>query len=196
MWHCSCFTTKALHIELVSDLTSEAFLAALRRFVSRRGKPIKIYSDNGTNFVGAKAELDAFTKFVKTNDISIRTQLANEGIEWHFIPVQSPHFGGLWEAGVKSTKFHIKRVLTNAKLTFEEFCTILSQIEAILNSRPITPMSSDPNDFDVLTPGHFLIGRRLTSVPDRDYSEVKDGRLSRFQYLQKLQRHFWTRWSK
>lgn len=90
-------------------------------------------------------------------------------------------FGDLWEAGVKSTKFLIKRVLINAKLTFEEFCTILHQIEAILNS---LLMSNDPKDLDVLTPGHFLIVRRLTIIPDEDYSEIKDNRLSCFQCLQ------------
>lgn len=191
-----CFATKALHLELVSELTSEAFLSTLRRFTSRRGKPLHIYSDNGTTFVGANTELQEFKKFINDTGESITENLANDGINWHFIPVHSPHFGGLWESGVKSSKFHLKRVLGGANLTFEDFYTVLVQIEGVLNSRPLTPLSTNPNDFDALTPSHFLIGRRLTSVPDPDYSSIKVNRLSRYQYIQKLQRDFWNRWSK
>lgn len=90
----------------------------------------------------------------------------------------------------------MKRVLGNTHLTFQNLYTVLAQIEATLNSRPITPMSSDPSDLDVLTPGHFLIGRRLTSVPDGDYSDLPLNRLSQFQHLQKLQQSFWVKWSK
>lgn len=191
-----CFSTKALHLELVTDLSSEAFLATFRRFVSRRGKPSIVYSDNGTTFVGAKSELERFSNFVEENEASIKNALSDEGITWNFIPAYSPHFGGLWEAGVKSTKFHLKRVLGNAHLTFENLYTVLVQIEATLNSRPITPMSSDPSDLDVLTPAHFLIGRRLTSIPDGDYSDLPINRMSQYQYMQKLQQSFWVRWSK
>lgn len=191
-----CFSTKCVHLELVTDLTSEAFLAAFRRFTSRRGKPVNVYSDNGTNFVGAKNELEELGLFLKNNENVLSESIANYGVNWHFIAAMSPHMGGLWEAGVKSCKFHLKRVLGNASVTYEEFYTLLTEIEAILNSRPLTPLSSDPNDLSVLTPSHFLTGKPLTSLPDPDLTEIKENRLSRFQRIQQLQQHYWTRWSR
>ncbi|XP_067217199.1 uncharacterized protein [Linepithema humile] len=191
-----CFATKAVHLELVSDLTTEGFIAALRRFVSRRGKPADIYSDNGTNFVGAKRELDELAQFLKGEQAKLNENINDIGINWHFIPAYSPHFGGLWEAGIKSTKHHLKRVASNSSLTFEELYTLLTQIEAILNLRPLTPMSTDPNDLVPLTPAHFLIDKTFNSVPDPDLTHVAESRLSRWQLIQNLQQHFWNRWSK
>lgn len=105
-----CFTTKAMHLELVGDLTSHCYLQALRRFMSRRGKPLNLYSDNGTSFVGFHKEISTL---LKNNGSSVSEGMSNEGINFHFIPAYSPHFGGLWEAGVKSTKYHLYRVLGN-----------------------------------------------------------------------------------
>lgn len=188
-----CLSTKALHLELISSLLSQAFIQALRRFVSRRGKPFKLLSDNGTTFVGANKELG---QFLKTNQQELISLVSKENIEWSFIPPYSPHFGGLWEAGVKSVKYHLKRVLANARLTFEEFNTILCQIEAMLNSRPLSPLSSDPNYLLPLTPAHFLIGRPLVAVPEPSLQDVPTNRLKRFQVLQQLCQHFWKRWEK
>ena len=191
-----CLTTKAIHLELVGDLTTETFIATLRRFISRRGKPHSIHSDNASNFVGAQRNLQELSQFLnKSRDVIINT-LANDNINWHFIPPRSPHFGGLWEAGIKSTKSHLKRVIGNKSLCFEDFYTVLTQIEAVLNSRPISPLSDDPNDLNPLTPGHFLIGRSLTSIPDPDVTDTSETKLSRYQHLQKLVQHFWNRWSK
>ncbi|XP_076389322.1 uncharacterized protein LOC143264752 [Megachile rotundata] len=191
-----CFSTRAVHIEIVSDLTTDAFLAALRRFFSRRGKPSDIYSDNATNFVGAKRELTEFHTYINdlNNSNEIVESLANEQINWHFIPPRSPHFGGIWEAAVKSAKHHMTRVIGNALLSFEGLLTFTTQIEAILNSRPLTPISSDPNDLTAITPSHFLIGESLMSVPDHDYANIPDGRLSSWQHIQQLRQHFWKRW--
>ncbi|XP_063824326.1 uncharacterized protein LOC135073976 [Ostrinia nubilalis] len=188
-----CFTTKAVHLELVGDLTSKNYLLALRRFISRRGKPSHIFSDNGTSFVGAVNEI---SKFLKGNCDSLASDMAQESINFHFIPAYSPNFGGLWEAGVKSVKFHLNRVLGNCNLTFEELTTTLVQIEAILNSRPLSPLSSDPADLTPLTPGHFLIGRPLTALPNSSYADCPISRLTRFQRIEQLRQHFWTRWSK
>ncbi|GFU96474.1 integrase catalytic domain-containing protein [Trichonephila clavipes] len=134
-----CFVTKALHLELVSDLTSEAFIASLKRFCARRGAPKHIYCDNGTTFVGARRKLQEIFKFVsKLNENEHFCYfLSQVNIEWYFSPPVSPHFGGLWEAGVKSIKYHLKRAIGNTNLTFEEFSTLLTQVEAILNSRPL-----------------------------------------------------------
>lgn len=188
-----CFTTKAIHLELVGDLTSNNYLQALRRFMSRRGKPLNIYSDNGTAFVGAYNEI---AEFLKRNCDSISDSAAQDGITFHFIPAYAPHFGGLWEAGVKSTKYHLLRVLGNCNLTYEELNSILIQIEGILNSRPLTPLSSNPEDLLPLTPGHFLIGRPLTSLPVKDLRDHSTSHLTRHQRLEQLRQHFWTRWSK
>ncbi|XP_066255904.1 uncharacterized protein [Euwallacea similis] len=191
-----CFATKALHLELVSDLSSESFLLAFRRFVARRGRPSHVYSDNGTNFVGANRELSELGSFLIKESRNLVDSCAREGVQWHFIPAQSPHFGGLWEAGVKSVKHHLKRVAGNANLTFEQLITLLAQIEAILNSRPLSPMSQDPNDLTPLSPAHFLIGRSTTELPDPDLQHVPANRLSVFQRIQLIKQHFWKRWSK
>lgn len=143
-----CMVTKAVHLELVTELTTQAFIATFRRFTSRRGKPVTVYSENGSNFVGANRELNDLNNFLKTVDnqnIILKT-FSDEGIQWHFLPVASPSFGGMWESGVKLTKHHLRRILGNSHVTFEEFNTILVQIEAILNSRPLSPLSPDPND--------------------------------------------------
>lgn len=191
-----CFITKAVHLELVTDLTTEACLAAIRRFTSRRGLPLNIYSDNATNFVGTNSELRNFYNMLNDQKSKISTNLSNLGISWHFIPPRSPHFGGLWEAGVKSVKAHLKRVAGNALLTFEEYYTLLTQIEAVLNSRPLSPLSMDPNDLNPLTPSHFLIGRSITSPPEPSLINESSNRLSKFQHIQKIKQDFWKRWSK
>lgn len=115
-----CFSTRAIHLEIVSDLTTQCFLAAFRRFVSRRGKPSHMYSDNGKTFVGASSELKDLGKFLLSNEDSVANSVASEGVMRHFIPAYSPHMGGLWEAGVKSCKHHLKRVMSHASLTFEQ----------------------------------------------------------------------------
>lgn len=190
-----CFVTKSIHLEPVTSLTTNAFLAAFRRFTARRGKPLNIYSDNGTTFQGANLELKQMYTWLKTQEQYLTDTINNEGVNWHFIPPYSPHFGGLWEAGVKSTKHHLKRTLGNASVTFEELYTVLVQIEAILNSRPLTILTSDPNDLQALTPAHFLIGRPYIAVADPDVKDIPINRLNRYQYLQKLNQDFWARWS-
>lgn len=179
-----CFATKAVHVELVSDLTTEAFLAALRRFIARRGRCSHIYSDCGTNFTGAQKQMSQI----------MQNAAESETIEWHFNPPSAPHFGGLWEAGIKSFKTHLYRVIGEQILTYEELYTVLVQVESVLNSRPLCPVSSDPNDLSVLTPGHFLTLEPLTSIPDPDYCNLKLNRLTRWQLLQRLHQDFWSRW--
>lgn len=193
-----CMAVKAIHFELVSNLTSENFIAALHRFSSRRGIPSDIFSDNGTSFVGANHELAALNSLF--NDQLHQGKLgefcATRGITWHFIPPRSPHFGGIWEAGVKSLKYHMKRIIGETRLTTEEMNTFLAQTEAILNSRPLSAMSEDPSDMGILTPSHFLIGRSAVAIPEPSYATEKVSRLSRWQHIQFMQQHFWNRWSK
>nr|CAH7760723.1 unnamed protein product [Callosobruchus chinensis] len=189
-----CFVTHAVHIELAGELTTECFLNCLKRFVSRRGLCQKIYTDNGKNFVGAERELKRHYKVLQ-NDLSIKNYLSERKIKWKFIPPVSPHFGGLWEAAVKSAKYHLTRVLREAYLNYEQLYTVLSQIEAILNSRPLTSLSSDPRDLLPLTPSHFLIGDLLMAVPEPSIPETPFNRLRLYQRMQQLVSHFWKRWS-
>ncbi|XP_043271223.1 uncharacterized protein [Venturia canescens] len=191
-----CFATKAIHLEATSELSTAAFLATFRRFIGRRGKPHIMYSDNGTNFVGAHREIREIYQFLqKEMDGELGDTLANECIDWKFLPPGSPHMGGLWEAGVKSCKYHLKRYMGQALLTFEELTTVLVQIEACLNSRPISALSNDPCDLQPLTPAHFLVGESLVGLPDLDATEIPLNRLQRWQLTQRITQDIWRRWS-
>lgn len=192
-----CMATRAIHLEAVSDLTSNGFIAAFKRFVARRGQCVDLYSDNGTNFVGAAKELKVLLAAEKSSLTSeIAEWLSNNGTNWHFIPPQAPNFGGLWEAGIKSTKHHLKRVVGNNTLTYEEMATVLSQIEACLNSRPISQLSDNIQDQTPLTPGHFLVGEPLVLVPELNYEQSTITSLKRWQLTQRMVQDFWRRWSK
>lgn len=188
-----CMAVKAVHVEVVTDLTTDGFIAAFRRFVSRRGPCSHLYSDCGTNFVGAARLLkqDLSKAKLERNAANI---LIGDGVQWHFNPPSAPNFGGIWEAAVKSTKTHLKKLISNANLTYEELTTVVIQIEAVLNSRPICPMTNDPSDLDVLTPGHFLIGRPLISLPEPSYLDRNEHRLNRWQRIQHMVQTFWNRW--
>ncbi|XP_026826553.1 uncharacterized protein LOC113562196 [Ooceraea biroi] len=123
----------------------------------------------------------------------IANALASNGTEWRFNPPAAPHFGGKWEAVVKSTKFHLRRLIGESLLTYEEFLTLLIQIEAILNSRPLCPLFDDPSDVEALTPAHFLIGSSLATLPEPSLEHVPTSRLSRWQSLRQTIDRFWTR---
>jgi len=190
-----CFTTRAIHLEAVSDLTTITFLAAYKRFAGRRGVCRNLYSDNATTFQAADKELRAMFKAGSAFYKDCAEQLSNDGTSWTFIPPTSPHYGGLWEAGVKSVKHHLKRAIGEKMLTFEEFSTVLVEIEACVNSRPICPLNSTTEDLQVLTPAHFLIGEASGLLPDEPVPDVPENRLERFHVLQAIRNNFWKRWS-
>lgn len=189
-----CLATKAIHLEVVSDMSTEAFLAAFRRFVARRGHCAHMYSDNGTTFVGASKVLAKEVLALLKND-KIEEGLSTIGTQWHFIPPAAPHFGGLWEAGVKSMKYHLKRIIGDSTLTYEELTTLLHQIEACLNSRPLCPLSNDVNDIIALTPGHFLVGQALVIPPDSTTGGAGTCLTNRWRMVQKMKRDFWKSWT-
>ncbi|XP_039306760.1 uncharacterized protein LOC113004056 [Solenopsis invicta] len=165
---------------------------------SLRGEVYRnVYSDNGTNFVGANNQLkDLYAVFNSNEHKKLLQQYASDRrITWHFIPPTAPHFGGLWESTVKSFKHHFKRVIGDSLFTFEELNTFVVEVEGILNSRPITSISSDPNDLLVLSPAHYLIGKPLTMLPENDYTSISDNRLSTWQHIAKVRQDFWKRWS-
>ncbi|XP_045776149.1 uncharacterized protein LOC123874713 [Maniola jurtina] len=191
-----CMATRAIHLEAVTDMTSQGFLAAFKRMVARRGHVTDLWSDNGTNFVCAEKELKVLLAEERsTVAVEIASWLASNGTTWHRIPPYSPNFGGLWEAGIKSTKYHLKRVIGNSTLTYEEMSTVLSQIEACLNSRPLTTLSNEAQDPVPLTPGHFLVGEPLVLVPDTNYEKSNISSLRRWQLTQRMTQDFWRRWS-
>ncbi|XP_062141948.1 uncharacterized protein LOC133849981 [Drosophila sulfurigaster albostrigata] len=185
-------TTKAIHLEATTDLTAEKFLEAFSRFVARRGCPLHMYSDNGKTFVGASSILSK--EFVESTRNLIVTTHSHQGLAWHFNPPGAPHMGGLWEAGVKSFKTHFYKTVSSVKHTFEELSTLLSKIEACLNSRPLTPMSEDVSDLAALTPGHFLIGGPLLSMAEPEAREDVESIRNRWQRLKALHQHFCVRW--
>ncbi|XP_058446413.1 uncharacterized protein LOC131427338 [Malaya genurostris] len=188
-----CFATKAVHLELVGDLSTAKFIEALRRFVSRRGLCSEIYSDNGRNFIGAANELRQLVK-TKGHNQQIAQECADNGIQWHFNPPKASHFGGLWEAAISSAQKHFVRVLGTHTLAYDSMETLLTQIECCLNSRPIVPMSDDASDYEVLTPGHFLVGTALKAVPDNNVIDIPFNRLRQWQQTQKLYQQLWKRW--
>ena len=147
-------SVKALHLELVPDLTTEGFLAALRHFIASHKRPSKMWSDHGTNFIGATNEIKELICVLeeKKSQEIVSEFCSFQKMEWKFIPEHAPHFGGLWEAAVKIMKLHLKQVIETQRLTFEEFSTILTQVEACLNSHPLTLLHCDYNDIETLTP--------------------------------------------
>lgn len=159
-----CLTTRAVHLELVSDLTTSAFLAALRRVVARRGRIREIVSDHGSNFVGAYNEIEKLKEHLR--NLAEYSFAEEFHLKWNFTTERASHHGGIFEAAVKSAKKHLLRVIGEQRLTFEEYCTVLTQVEGCLNSRPMNRMSDDPSDLKVLTPAHFLIGEPINLFPD------------------------------
>ena len=190
-----CMATKAVHIEVVEDYTSEAFIAAFHRFTARRGHCKELFSDQGTNFVGADTLLKQMVRSSSSYSNQIVNSLAREGTSWIFNPPSAPHFGGIWEAAVKSAKYHLRRVIGEQVLTFSELATLMCRIEACLNSRPLTALTDDPTDLDFLSPSHFLIQRSSFLVPEEDVKEVNIPPGKRWLLISQLTQHFWSKWS-
>lgn len=191
----TCAVTRAVHLEAVTDLSTGSFLLAFRRFVARRGLCRTIYSDNAKTFHRAAGELKRLWRAAR--DQEMLNYLAQQGIEWKFIVERAAWWGGFWERMVRSTKAPLKKVLGCSYVTFEELCTILADIEAVINSRPLTFLSSDVNEPEPLTPAHFLIGRRLTSLPshgEQPTASTRNELTRRWKYRERLSGSLWKRW--
>lgn len=193
-----CFNTKAIHLELASDLTTETFLACFKRFISRRAMPSEVFCDNGGSFRGAANHLAELYKLHRSTEHQtlVHNFTAPQNIKFNFTPSYSPVFASLAEAAVKSMKYHLKRQLQKSILTYEQLNTVLIQIEAILNSRPLIALSCDISDFTYLTPGHFLVGVPLVSYPEPDISEIPTNRLKFWQLVESIKQGFWKVWHK
>ena len=191
-----CIATKAVHIEMADSLDTSSMIMSLRRFIGRRGKPRHIYSDNGTNFVGADRELGECVK--NWDHQQIADALLEFDTQWHFNPPAAPHFGGLWERMVKSVKRAMRAVLMPQQvvLTDEVLRTVLVETDALLNSRPLTSVSDDPRDLEAITPNHFLIGRACPNLPPDIFHDSDINSRKRWRQSQILVDHVWKRWSR
>ncbi|KRY26929.1 hypothetical protein T01_2962 [Trichinella spiralis] len=196
----TCMVVRAIHLELVPDMTVDSFLRALRRFISRRGRPRLLQSDNFQTFHLASRFLRPLCN--SRNWKVVQDHLAKEGIEWKFITERAPWCGGYWERLVRSIKVALSKVLGRCHAKPDELRTVLCEIEARINDRPLTIVSDRPDDQLALTPAHFLIGRELSSLPDRDCDGKQvqgDNRVlsrlhRRWRYQRRLVDHLWTRW--
>jgi len=190
-----CFSTKAVHLELCSDLSTEEFLACLKRFCGRRGTPHTIRSDNGTNFVGAYNHFKEIRSLLAKSSNSLSHFCGEHSIAWRFSPPATPHMGGLWESTVRMMKTLLHKVLGPHHLQFHEMYTVLTEVEATLNSRPLTPLhATDVDDQLTLTPGHFLIGRPLQAPPSLPPTQDKLSTLKRWRLVERLTQNYWTAW--
>ena len=189
-----CLSTSAVHLELSYGLDTSSFLNALGRMTSRRGVPREITSDNGTNFVRADAELRELVALLDKSKIQEAT--AHKGIRWGFQPPAAPHFSGVHEILIKAAKSAIFKILHNAEVTDEELLTAVVQAEGLINSRPLTYVSTEPRDPEPLTPNHFLFGAASTQFAPPNVDEVDYHPRRRWRYVQELTSHFWGRWIK
>ncbi len=193
-----CMGTKAVHFDLAASLSTTDFLATLERFVARRGAPNIIYSDNGSNFLGAREEIRELQKF--SGSVSTKQAISNfaaqNNIQWKNIPPRAPHFGGLWEAAVRSMKIHLRKNLRHQRLRWDELYSILTDAEAMLNSRPLSPLHSDEaEETSFLTAGHFLIGRPIRALPSKLPSTSPLSHLKRWNLVLRLKADLWKRWT-
>ena len=189
----TCLTTRAVHVEIVPSMDASSCVMGVERFVSRRGTPAIIWSDNGTNFVGAEKELRE--NIEKWNTINIAVELAHKGIKWRFNPPSAPHQGGIWERLVRSFKRVLYTILGTRRLTDEVLSTTFCLVEHALNSRPLTPVSADPSDLGALTPNHSLLGNQARSFPSIICVDEFDHR-KRYARAQSYANAIWSRWIK
>jgi hypothetical protein len=194
-WICifTCLTTRAIHIELATELSTACFISALKRFISRRGPLQCLYSDQGTNFIGANSYLRDLYKFIDQLNPALEIECIENRIQWKLNPPASPHWGGSWESMVKVVKSFLRNNMGQQILSYEELLTVLAQVEALINSRPLTAMSSDPSEPTALTPAHFLNTAPLLSLPAPEVSQ-SSRLLDRYALLDRLVQSFWRRW--
>lgn len=191
----TCLSTRAIHLELAASLTADSAIMALQRMTARRGQPAALYSDNGTNFHGADAEIkDAVISL--NQDPRMLDAVATQGIEWHFIPPVTPHMGGAWERLVRSVKRALGATLKERAPREETLLTALAEAEFVVNNRPLTHISTDPRDEAPLTPNHFLLGsagkRPQLSLYDKNEEDICLRR--QWRIGQQLADMFWRRW--
>lgn len=188
----TCLSSRAIHLEIAHTLDTDSFLGALYRFISRRGRPECIYSDNGTNFRAGERELKELLQ--EWNQDAIHAKLLQRQIEWHFNPPAASHMGGVWERMVRSVKTILKSILKEQIVGDETLLTLMAEVEKILNERPLTAVSDDPNDLEPLTPNMLLLLRSNSCIPPGTTKNAATRMKRWFQQAQYLASVFWRRW--
>ena len=188
----TCLASRAVHLEMAYDLSTDSFLSAFSRFVARRGRPTEVLSDNGTNFVGGERELREQLKEI--DQTTVESWMVRREIKWKFIAARSPHWGGVWERLVKSTKTIMTSILKGQRLTDELFHTTLCIVEEILNDRPLTKTSTDSRDLQPLTPNMLLAGRRCLSLPPGVFQKTDLYSRRYWRQANYLADTFWRSW--
>ncbi|XP_062715303.1 uncharacterized protein LOC134291506 [Aedes albopictus] len=194
---CASFSESGLNeviktLRLMWNPSTDSFLAAFQRFVSRRGYPKEVFSHNGTNFIGARSALLELYRLFKeeTTQNKIFEYCQAKQIVWKTISPNVPHFGRVWESGVRSVKTVLKKVYLSTSLTLSGLSTLLCQIETILNSRPLYSQSNDLTESEALPPGHFIANRPLLAIPEPSVVGIPTIRLSHWQHIQQHREHF------
>lgn len=190
----TCLTTRAVHLELANCLDTDSFLLAFRRFVARRGKPDMVYSDNGSNFIGGEREMRE--SLAEWEQERIANDLSKKGIQWNFIPPGAPHMGGAWERLVGSVKRALRIIPGSHCLSEEVLHTLLTEIEAMINGRPLTYLSSDGRDLEPLTPNHILLGCACPNTSPGRFVDKEVNSRRRWRQTQTIVDQFWRRWRK
>ncbi|XP_053698939.1 uncharacterized protein LOC128745898 [Sabethes cyaneus] len=190
----TCLVVRAVHLEVSYDLSTESCIMAIRRFTRRRGSPLHIFTDNGTNFVGASRELK---RQIEKIDSDCAGTFTDAQTKWSFNPPSAPHMGGVWERMVRSVKEAMESLDDGRKLTDEILWTTLIETEWLINARPLTYMPQEPTNPEALTPNHFILngssGAHEPLEPSADLGKVLRGS---FQRSQQLADAAWDRWSK
>lgn len=190
----TCLAIRAVHIEIAHSLDTDSFLLALRRFIARRGQVREIYSDNGSNFTSGERELrDAISDW---NQGKIHNSLLQKNIKWSFNPPYGSHFGGIWERCIRTIRKILQALLREQITDDESLATLMCEVESIMNSRPITTVSSDPNDMEPLTPNHLLLLKSEIIPPPGLFKKEDLLSRRRWKQVQYLADIFWRRWSK
>lgn len=159
----TCMTSQAAHLEMACSLTTNSCINAVRRFLCRRGQAQQIRLDDGTNLVGAEWELREALEDL--NQRKIHQMLVENGVQWSFNPPSASHHGGFWEHLIRMVRHVLCSVLKQQTLGDEGLTTVFCEIEAILNSRPITKVSEDPQDLEALAPNHIILLRTKPLLP-------------------------------
>ncbi|XP_065091275.1 uncharacterized protein LOC135712245 [Ochlerotatus camptorhynchus] len=187
-----CQTVRAIHLEVANSLSTESCKMAVRRFIARRGAPQEIYSDQGTNFQGSSNDLK---REIAQINISLANTFTNRNTSWRFNPPSAPHMGGSWERLVRSVKVGLGTLSTSRNPDEESFCTILVEVEAMVNSRSLTYVPVSAEHEEALTPNHFLMLSSSGVVqPAKQPVDVATTLRTNWGYVQACLDRFWTRW--
>ena len=186
-----CLQCRAVHLELAHSLTTDSFILALMRFVSRRGKPKEIFSDNGTNFVGTESELKSCLQ--ELSQEAINGKMLFHGIQWHFQPPAASHRGGVWERMIRSIRKILTVLINDQVVNDETLLSFLAEVERILNDRPLIPTYAGVEEPCVLKPSQLLMLRECESAVPETSGNMIYRRWKQVNYLASV---FWNRWVK